>query len=242
MSTGNYPNEFLTIFNSANFNATNGSDVLTKEQADLLYLKYPFGQGNESIPSLIVAENASVGENLSVAQNLQVTGNIFMRGTDGINYLQFPDGTQQFTASTGGGSGNVNIIYSSSSIQALPLISGSSVSPYGSVIPTIPTGLCQVSVSYKFLNTSLTNSITLTYITNTIPYNPISGTPSLVYDTQTLLFTPITLVSGDSISFSFSQTINRTNALALQIFVLPTFTGSGSLILQANSITITTIS
>jgi hypothetical protein len=123
MSAGQYPNEFLSIFNSANFNATNGSDTLTQEQADLLYLKYPFGQGSETIPSLIVGDNASVGENLGVGQN------IIMSGISGTNYIQFPDLTKQYTASTGGGGiptigSNVgNYSFTGAEISAISLVS-----------------------------------------------------------------------------------------------------------------------
>jgi hypothetical protein len=53
------------------------------------YLQFPIGQGIETLPGLITLGDVDVG------------ANIVMTGTPGINYIQFPDGTKQYTAFTG---------------------------------------------------------------------------------------------------------------------------------------------
>lgn len=84
------PTENVPIFDASLFRTTNDttSQYLTKDEADRLFLQYPFGQGTETIPSLIVSNNQTTG------------GNIVMNGTSGTNYLEFPDGTRQYTATS----------------------------------------------------------------------------------------------------------------------------------------------
>jgi hypothetical protein len=53
------------------------------------FLQFPIGQGVETLPGLITIGDIDVGEN------------IVMTGTEGINYIEFPDGTRQYTAYTG---------------------------------------------------------------------------------------------------------------------------------------------
>jgi len=53
------------------------------------YLQFPIGQGVETLPALITLGDVDVG------------ANIVMTGTAGLNYIQFPDGTKQYTAFTG---------------------------------------------------------------------------------------------------------------------------------------------
>lgn len=82
------PTENVPIFDASLFRTTNDttSEYLTKDEADRLFLQYPFGQGTETIPSLIVSNNQTIG------------GNLVMDGTSGTNYLEFPDGTRQYSA------------------------------------------------------------------------------------------------------------------------------------------------
>ena len=91
MSAYNPPVENVPIFDASLFRSTNGSSgsgYLTKSEADRYYLQYPFGQGTETIPAL------------NVSGNQTTTGNIVMNGTALTNYLQFPDGTKQYSASS----------------------------------------------------------------------------------------------------------------------------------------------
>jgi hypothetical protein len=53
------------------------------------YLQFPLGQGVETLPGLISLGDVDVG------------ANIIMTGTAGLNYIQFPDDTKQYTAFTG---------------------------------------------------------------------------------------------------------------------------------------------
>jgi hypothetical protein len=53
------------------------------------YLQFPIGQGIETLPGLITIGDVDVG------------ANIVMTGTAGVNYIEFPDGTRQYTAFTG---------------------------------------------------------------------------------------------------------------------------------------------
>jgi hypothetical protein len=56
------------------------------------YLLFPVGQGVETLPALI-----DLGD-------MTVSNNIIMTGIAGINYIEFPDDTKQYTAFTGAGS------------------------------------------------------------------------------------------------------------------------------------------
>jgi hypothetical protein len=55
------------------------------------YLLFPVGQGVETLPALI-----DLGD-------MTVSNNINLTGIEGVNYIQFPDDTEQFTAFTGAG-------------------------------------------------------------------------------------------------------------------------------------------
>lgn len=87
MSAYSPPVENVPIFDAGLFRTTNGEgEFLTIAEANRLYLQFPFGQGSETIPAVNITGNATISQN------------IVMNGTAGTNYLQFPDGTQQFTA------------------------------------------------------------------------------------------------------------------------------------------------
>jgi hypothetical protein len=83
------PTEQVPLFNPIYF--LGAGSPFTKEVADNLYLQYPVGQGTEIIPDLVVSGELQSGEN------------ILMTGTALTNFLEFPDGTQQFTAAVGVG-------------------------------------------------------------------------------------------------------------------------------------------
>jgi hypothetical protein len=86
MSAYNPPRENVPIFDASLFDTVDSGGGLTQAEADLLYLKWPFGQVNETL-----------------AGNTTMTGNLILDGVAATNYLEFPDGTQQFTAATGTG-------------------------------------------------------------------------------------------------------------------------------------------
>jgi len=91
------PNENLPIFDSSNFiSATDANQIATLSQS---FLRYPVSQGSETISgSLITTGQITAGANLVIS------------GTSGVNYIQFPDGTQQFTAGGGGGGGTLSSV------------------------------------------------------------------------------------------------------------------------------------
>jgi small ligand-binding sensory domain FIST len=49
---------------------------LTRDQADQLYLQYPIGQGQETLPALSTTGQVNVGTALSVGTTSQFTGDI----------------------------------------------------------------------------------------------------------------------------------------------------------------------
>jgi hypothetical protein len=94
------PAENLSIFDNSLFSNT----TLTKEEADRLYLKYPIGQGEETIPSLNVLGAKDTTGNATFGDN------IIMTGTPAVNYHEFPDGSKQYTAYTGVATNTNNVL------------------------------------------------------------------------------------------------------------------------------------
>ena len=86
--------ENLPIFDASQFSIPNGDTAafLTKSEADRSYLQYPFGQGEQNIPELIVAGSETIG------------ADIIIDGTANTNYIEYPDNTRQCSANTGAGS------------------------------------------------------------------------------------------------------------------------------------------
>jgi hypothetical protein len=93
MSAYNPPRENVPIFDSSLFNDEDEGGGLTQGEADLLYLKWPIGQQNEQLN----------GSTTMTGQTTVLNSNLILDGVFNTNYLEFPDGTQQFTAATGGG-------------------------------------------------------------------------------------------------------------------------------------------
>lgn len=76
MSAYNPPTEPLSTFNSGVFTETSGTSTLTRDQADQLYLQYPIGQGQETLPALSTTGQINVGTALSVGTTSQFTGDV----------------------------------------------------------------------------------------------------------------------------------------------------------------------
>ena len=85
MATYNPPTnlEPINVFNPANF--VSASTTLTQADADLRYLRYPIAQGAEYLQQ-------------TEAYSLNVDTNIVLTGADGVNYIQFPNGSKQYVA------------------------------------------------------------------------------------------------------------------------------------------------
>jgi len=92
MATYNPPTQDLVIFDNSVFTDSNPSGNLTRAQADLLYLHFPFGQGAETIPSVTITGTSTLSGTVSANNNL------ILGGEPLVNYLEFPDGTKQYVA------------------------------------------------------------------------------------------------------------------------------------------------
>jgi hypothetical protein len=75
------------------------SDIngVSVQYLDENYLRYPVAQGYETLNGMTNLSNGTFEKN------------IVMSGTYLTNYLEFPDGSQQFTADTGGGTGDAQL-------------------------------------------------------------------------------------------------------------------------------------
>ena len=72
MSAYNPPTENLPVFDNSVFNTVNPTGNITRAQADLLYLHYPFGQGAEVIPSLTVTGTSLLSGAVTIGSGLNM--------------------------------------------------------------------------------------------------------------------------------------------------------------------------
>lgn len=107
MANYNPPTESLTQFNSGVFNAVSGSTGLTISQGDLRYLRFPLGQGAETLPSVSVSGTATMGT-ANITGTASIGGTTTMSGDITLNEAS---GQQTITCSAPSGlniSTNVN--------------------------------------------------------------------------------------------------------------------------------------
>lgn len=90
------PTDLTPVFNTSQFQSANSSS-LDIAYLNAHYLQFPIGQGNITVPSAIVDNGLTIGASIVMEPNANPP----------TNYLEFPDGTQQFTASTGGNPTNL---------------------------------------------------------------------------------------------------------------------------------------
>lgn len=88
------PTETLAIFDPSVFKSA-GTEGLTYDEASKYFLKYPSAQGQEDLQAI----NVNGVSTFNTTANFET--NIVMGGTALTNYIQFPDGTKQYTASSG---------------------------------------------------------------------------------------------------------------------------------------------
>jgi len=95
-----------------------------------VYLEFPIGQGQETLPALVVNGESDLNT-LFVGEDATFSQNIIMDGTAGINYIEFPDGTKQYTACENTGDPTVIIPNDPTTITTNVFNSGISI-PYAS--------------------------------------------------------------------------------------------------------------
>jgi hypothetical protein len=165
-----------SVFIPAYWAAARGT-TLTQEEADLLYLKYPIGQGTESIPNLIVSGSSTLSavsaSSLSAGQIIATTYDALPIYTqtstfqvkDG--YMSFYNADNPLTKSTlfqiTGGKGTIQATASDFTFTTPPLISTAPANYDNSTkVPT--TGWINTTNGWKYtLTNTLTASTTTTF-------------------------------------------------------------------------------
>jgi len=66
------------------------------------YLQFPFAQGTENLGAINVAGTATHTGLTNFNAAATANANLLIGGTPAVNYIQFPDGTRQYTSSTSG--------------------------------------------------------------------------------------------------------------------------------------------
>jgi len=124
-----------SVFIPAYWESARGG-ALTQEQADALYLKFPTGQGTESIPNLIVSGTSTLGITSASTLSLSnTTDNALTIGNQTTETGNMNFGTQNIKRKTGTASTNQQLnIYSINTKQTdifgqLQLLSGSNTLP-----------------------------------------------------------------------------------------------------------------
>ena len=108
MAQYNPPSQNLPIFDSGLFGGTN-STTGSVPSGD--FLNFPNAQGDENLLGITVADSATFNADstfndvVEINDDTTFSTNIIMSGTYLTNYIEFPDGTQQFSAN-GSGSGD----------------------------------------------------------------------------------------------------------------------------------------
>ena len=91
------PNPKLPIYNPTAYHVDTGNKIGIDEQfLAENYLQFPLAQGTETFGDIVVGNDETI------------SGNLILDGTFQTNYIQFPDGSQQFSASVGDGSAFLN--------------------------------------------------------------------------------------------------------------------------------------
>lgn len=164
------PTEIVPIFNPLDYLIQDST--LTKEYADLHYLQFPVAQGTESMQETII-NGATICNDTLTANN-----NIVIDGILNTNYLEFPDGTRQYTAPTGGNVLTSNNIFTGTnafnntspitSIATQPLANDSST-----IIPTTAWVQSAISAIPAATQKTYTVQYTTSQASITLPTNCI---------------------------------------------------------------------
>jgi len=106
MAQYNPPSQNLPIFDSGLFGGTNQTSGGVPSGD---FLNFPNAQGDENLLGITVADSATFNADSTFNDVVEINNdttfstNIIMSGTYLTNYIEFPDGTQQFSASSGSG-------------------------------------------------------------------------------------------------------------------------------------------
>ena len=127
------PTEIVPIFNPLDY--LRQDSTLTKEYADLHYLQFPVAQGTESLQETIVNGPAVFNDSLTA------NNNIVIDGIPNTNYLEFPDGSKQYTAPPAGNLLTSNNIFTGTNAfnNAAPITSTATQPAFNDSSTKIPT-------------------------------------------------------------------------------------------------------
>lgn len=118
MAQYNPPSQNLPIFDSGLFGGTNSTSG-SVPSGD--FLNFPNAQGDENLLGITVADSATFNADstfnnvVDINDDATFSTNIILSGTYLTNYIEFPDGSQQFSAS-GSGSGDALLSGGTSSV------------------------------------------------------------------------------------------------------------------------------
>jgi hypothetical protein len=178
------PDEVLPIFNPVNFQTQANTGTEDIPFLTQYFLRFPTSQGSEVVAGSLTSQ-----------QQLTANTNIVMDGTANTNYLEFPDGTQQFTASQGGNSGDAllssaNTWTNTNTFSAISYATTPTATANGTQIPTT-----------DWVNTAITTAIAS--ITPTKPTSVVwefdrdtDATFTLVFPTGVFSYTIVVQAPG----------------------------------------------
>lgn len=224
------------------------NQVLTEEEADARYLRFPIGQGTESIPNLIVSGSSTLGSvsvsSLSGGQVIATTYDALpiytqtstLQVRDG--YMSFYNADNPYTKSTlfqiTGGKGTIQATASDFTFTTPPLItSAPSAGDFTTKVPTTSwvNTYINSSVSPMKASTGLSGGI----IAYTIdPYSCLSNTSIGIGFTN---FNCIYLPAGSVIAYIV---YNLVGVGASNLYRFGLYSGAGALLLETASIGDTT--
>jgi hypothetical protein len=201
MASYNPPTEDLSSFNSGVFNAVSGDSSLTISQGDTRYLRFPLGQGAETLPSVSITGTANIGGATTMSGSASVSGTTTMSDTIALNKAS---GSQSVVCSAPSGlafSTNVNQAPITFSCQ-------SSNGTFNNVLQIIANANPRVSMNVA--DARIIDRTNSTYITQIS--NPSGST--LISNTSTAGNGGITLDASTSTAGNGAITLTTKNGTA----------------------------
>lgn len=134
------PTEILPIFNPADYDTAGNTGTEDIPFLSDYFLRFPVSQGSETIAGTLVSEGQITAET-----------NLVMTGTALTNYIEFPDGTRQFTAGGGGGGDDLEAVLTAGNSAGSNTINmnGNDISNIGTITQLSSSGIDQSIFLYK---------------------------------------------------------------------------------------------